>query len=196
LRDFEASGRKHTGTYRPKQWPYSINISNLVIVPKEIAEPVEVKLTCDSKPVNKAIHRTRYPGKTIDDLVCLVYNGAEYFSNIDIRKAFHQVMIDEKSRNNTTITMHLGLFRYLRLRMGIKNAQEEFTVALRVALLGLAGQIKMTDDVLVFGRTFDEQYWNLMAVLKRLEDTGIKLIVETDSRDKRMAMGTKGANCV
>ncbi len=80
--------------------------------------------------------------------------------------------------------------------MGIKNAQEEFTVALRVALLGLAGQIKMTDDVLVFGRTFDEQYWNLMAVLKRLEDTGIKLIVETDSRDKRMAMGTKGANCV
>ncbi len=131
----------------------------------------------DSKRVNKAIRRTRYPGKTIDDLVYLV-NGAKIFSKLDIRKAFNQIMIDKDSRSYTTIITHLSLFRYLRFHMGIKNAQEKFTEALRNLLAGLPGQLNMTDDILVFGATSIEHYNNLMAVLKRLEATGITLNVE------------------
>ena len=58
-------------------------ISNLVIVPKDRpvtgisginsgsggARELSVRLTCDSKAVNKAIKRTRFPSKTIEDLV-------------------------------------------------------------------------------------------------------------------------------
>ena len=77
-------------------------ISNLVAVPKDedpskkclvfkpIPEPVlepsselKVRLTCDARPVNKALKRTRLPMRTIDDLVVLI-NGATMFSKVDI----------------------------------------------------------------------------------------------------------------
>ena len=56
----------------------------------------DVRLTCDSRALNKAIRRTRYPSKTIEDLVYLV-NGAKWFSKLDITEAFHQLELDESS---------------------------------------------------------------------------------------------------
>ena len=40
---------------------------------------IDVRLTCDSRAQNKAIRRTRYPGRTIEDMVAMV-NGAKVFS--------------------------------------------------------------------------------------------------------------------
>ena len=77
----------------PTPWVF-----NMVIVPKD--KPVDdqgrptphksVQITVDSKAVNKCIRRTRYPSKTIDDLVVQA-NGAVVFSKIDITKVFHQI---------------------------------------------------------------------------------------------------------
>ena len=104
---------------------------NLVIVPKDRSvrnakagpsRPIsdrpadstfEVRLTCDSRAQNKAIRRTRYPTKTVEDLMYLV-NGAVLFSKIDLIKAFHQMMLAKESRYLTTITTHMGLYQYLR----------------------------------------------------------------------------------
>ena len=59
--------------------------------------------------------------------------------------------------------------------MGISCASEIFTVAIRVRLADLPGQLNMTDDVLVFGKTAEEHHKNLIAVLKRLEEIGLTL---------------------
>lgn len=83
----------------PKSW-----VSNLVVVPKDderkrpsiesskqsSREPkeIEVRLTCDSRLLNKALKRKRYPIKTIEDKMYLM-NGATKFSKLDIWKAFH-----------------------------------------------------------------------------------------------------------
>lgn len=83
----------------------------------------DIRLTCDSKQLNKAIRRTRYPGKSVEDLVCMV-NGSKVFSKLDISKAFHQLNLDESSRNYTTITTHIGLFRYKRLHQGVSCASK------------------------------------------------------------------------
>ena len=79
------------------------------------------------------------------------------------------MMLAEESRYLTTITTHIGLLRYLRLHMGISCASEIFTEAIRVRLADLPGQLNMTDDVLVFGKTAEEHHKNLIAVLTRLE---------------------------
>lgn len=100
-------------------------IANLVLVPKErsvsssnpnwqtaaTGEPhkPEIRITCDSRALNKAILRVRHPGKTIDDIGYQA-NGSTKFSKVDITKAFHQFLLAEESRNLTTITTHLGLF--------------------------------------------------------------------------------------
>jgi hypothetical protein len=165
-------------------------ISNLVVVPKDkIAaseakslEPwqsdnLSVRLTCDARPVNKALKRTRYPMQTIDDLVVAV-NGATVFSKLDLNKAFHQLMIAEESRPLTTITTHKGLYWYRRLHMGIASASEIFTEKIREMLADLSGQVNMTDDILMFGRSREEHQRNLLAVLKRLEERGLTLNID------------------
>ena len=64
---------------------------------------------------------------------------------------------------------HMGLFRYVRLHMGISCASEIFTETIRLMLAYLPGQLNMTDNILVYGKTKKEHYKNLTAVLKRLE---------------------------
>jgi hypothetical protein len=127
--------------------------------------------------MNKAIRRTKHPGKSIEDLICIT-NGAKFFSKLDIRKAFHQLLLAESSRNYTTITTHKGLYRYLRLHTGIASASEIFTEVLRTILEGLEGVINMIDDILTFGATRQKQHENLIAVMIRLEEAGITLNLE------------------
>ncbi|RNA13044.1 hypothetical protein BpHYR1_018753 [Brachionus plicatilis] len=60
----------------PTDW-----VSNLVLVPKS-TDPLVIRITTDSRAVNNAVKRTRFPGKTIEDITYLV-NGAKFFSKID-----------------------------------------------------------------------------------------------------------------
>ncbi len=49
--------------------------------------PPEVLITVDNWCKNKAIRRTQYPSKTLEELYEV--NGAQIFSKLDIIKAFH-----------------------------------------------------------------------------------------------------------
>jgi hypothetical protein len=60
--------------------------------------------------------------------------------------------------------------------MGISCASEIFTEVIRVMLADLPGQVNMTDDILIFGKS-DEEH-QLMAVLKRLEENGLTLNID------------------
>ena len=59
--------------------------------------------------------------------------------------------------------------------MGISCASEIFTEAIRVILEKCLGQVNMTNDILVFGKSAEEHHVNLLRVLKTLEKAGITL---------------------
>ena len=82
------------------------------------------------------------------------------------------MLLTEESRDLTTITTHKGLYRYKMLHMSIASTSEVFTEKAREILEDIPGQINMTDDILVSGKTADEHHKNLMAVLKSLEERG------------------------
>jgi len=155
-------------------------ISNLVVVmkdgrkpkPGEVVDPDNIRITTDSRDANKAILRTRFSSKTIDDIVYEV-NGSIIFSKIDIIKAFHQVEIAEDVRYLTVITTPIGLLRYKRLHMGISCASELFTELIRVLLNGIPGQLNMTDDILVHGADETKHQDSLIQVLTKLEESGL-----------------------
>ena len=161
-------------------------ISNLVVVPKgprvlgqpKWANPsgteLQVRLTYDCGPLNANVRRTRHPTRTLEDIVYQV-DGSKFFCKLDITKAFHQVMLAEESRHYTTITTHVGLFRYKRLHMGISCASELFSEIIRRLLEDCEGQLNMTDDILVFGRTREEVAERLYKVCRTLEQAGVTL---------------------
>lgn len=132
----------------------TIWVSNLVIIRKENGS---VRLTCDSKALNKALRRTRYPSMCIEDLVVMV-NGAIWFTILDLMKAFHHLLLHMGSRFYHVITTHLGLFRDLLLHMGGCCATKIFNEEIRKLLEGLQCQVNMTDDIMVWGLSKQEHH--------------------------------------
>ena len=151
-------------------WPTDW-ISNIVAVPKSQL-PLKIRITCDMRPLNKAIIRTRYATTTVEDVISHA-NSAKFFSKIDLNKAYHQIEIDEASRDLTTITTHIGLFRYVRLTMGISLAAEIFSEKIRCVIAGCRGASNISDDILVYGRTQEEHDENLNFVLQQLNENGL-----------------------
>ena len=79
------------------------------------------------------INKTKFPGKSIEDIVYLV-NGAKHFLKLGLIKAFHQLTMNEESRYITTITTPPGLMRFKRLHMRVSYASEIFSEHIKVLL--------------------------------------------------------------
>ena len=72
---------------------------------------------------NKAIKRVRHFIPTVEEIK-FDLNGSKYFSKLDMNKGYHQIELDSASRNITTFSTHLGLFRYCKLNVGTNSAAE------------------------------------------------------------------------
>ena len=99
-------------------------------------------------------------------------SGAAYFSCLDLRSGYHQIVLKEESRGVTTFTTHKGLFQWKRLPFGINAASKVFQNAIQQALQGLHSVRNIVDDI-VWGRTQTEHDDNLQALLQRLRETGL-----------------------
>ena len=129
-------------------------VSPLVVVPKSSGE---IRVCVDMRQVNTAVIRERYPIPTIEESLQDL-NGAAVFSKLDLKWGYHQIELDEKSRELTTFTTHDGLYRYKRLMFGISAAPEN-----------------ISDDIIVFGKDKSEHDKNLHGVLGRLQERGLTL---------------------
>ena len=75
--------------------------------------------------VNRASKREAYPLPKIEDLFTSMTGGVS-FTKLDLRNAYQQIILEEESKNLTTINTHRGLFRYNRLPFGVASAPAIF----------------------------------------------------------------------
>ena len=144
----------------------------MVVVGKE--EPGKVRITSDLTRLNKAVVPERFPIPRIKDLF-LDIKGATVFSKLDLRKGYYHVKLHRDSKDLTTTATPLGLRRYCRLPMGLKDSASVFQRQISQALAGLPGVVVYIDDIIVFGKDDKEHDCNLEAVLKRLEQHDFRL---------------------
>lgn len=86
----------------PSPW-----VSPMVPVTKDSGE---IRLCIDMRQANRAVLRETHPFPLVDELLSSM-TGAVRFSKIDVKDAYHQVEISEKSRPITTFITKRGLFR-------------------------------------------------------------------------------------
>ena len=75
------------------------------------------------------------------------------FSKLDLRWGYHQIELDEQSRQYTTFATHTGLYRYKRLMYGVSAAPEIYQHVIQQSLQGCSGVQNISDDIIVFGKT-------------------------------------------
>ena len=120
---------------------------------------------------NKAIQGPYTQIPTMADIVNK-FQGAERFTKLDLKEAYHQFVLDEQSRNITTFYGPDGLYRYKRLNYGTKSAQDIPQLEMHKMLSGIPSQVNIADDILI-GGSVEEHDAALQKVLSALTSNGI-----------------------
>ena len=148
------------------QWAHG-----LVTVPKADGG---VRITTDLTPLNPFVIPQRYPLPNIKDLY-VELAGATVFTKLDLKKGYFHIPLHPDSRDLTTTLTPLGLRRYKRLPMGLKDSASVFQRLIHQALAGIQGVIVYIDDIVIYGKDLVSHDRALRRALSALADHDFRL---------------------
>lgn len=131
----------------------------------------------DFRLLNNHTRADKYPLPNMLDLSHRV-SSAKIFSKIDLRKGYWQVPVAEEDIHKTAVTTPFGLFEFLRMPFGLKNAGATFQRLIDVVLQGLEFCVGYLDDILIFSETKEEHVGHLRQIFERLREFGLVLNLE------------------
>ena len=99
--------------------------STLQMVSKTSASGNTFRLCGDCRQVNKGTIPDQYPVPNVQTLLHKL-GGSSIFLKVDLVKAYDQILMDEDSISLTAITTPFGLFEYLYMSFGLRNAAAHF----------------------------------------------------------------------
>lgn len=154
--------------------------SPILLVPKKPLPGTTEKrwrLVIDYRGINKKLIADKFPLPRMDDILDQL-GRAKYFSCLDLISGFHQIELDEDSRDITSFsTTEKGAFRFKRLPYGIKIAPNSFQRMMSIAFSGLspAQAFLYMDDLIVIGCSVNHMINNLKSVFNLCRKHNLKL---------------------
>ena len=101
--------------------------------------------------------RDSYPLPHILDLTSKL-SGATIFRKMDLVKGYHQIPVHKNDMKKTAIATPFGLFEFLRMPFGLKNAAQTFQRLMDEATQDLPVVSVYFDDVLVASRMVEDHH--------------------------------------
>jgi hypothetical protein len=139
------------GHIRPNSYPCR---SSIVLVQKK---DETWRLCIDYRALNKITVRNRYPIPKIHDLLDQL-KGEKFFNKIDLKSGYHQVPIEPTNVWKITFKSEEGLFEWLVMPFGLKNAPTTFMRLMDDVLRPFTNSFVVVylDDVLIFIKMREE----------------------------------------
>ena len=130
----------------------------------------------DFRALNEVTCRDAFPIPRIQDCLDAV-SGATLFSTLDLTSGYHQVPVREEDIPKTAFICKYGLFESPVVPFGVTGAPALFQRVMELAMSGLQWSTVLIylDDLVIWGRDFQEHLSKLRLVLDQIKAANLKL---------------------
>ena len=103
------------------------------------------------------------------------------FSTLKLAAGYWQIKVHCDSQEKTTFTTYQGLYEFLVMPYGLRNAPANFQRTMQKVLRGLNPKNELDfisvyiDNVLIFSRNLEDHIKYIQQVVQRIVDCGLKL---------------------
>ena len=149
--------------------------SPVVLVKKKQADP-PWRVCIDYRRLNAATEGDSYPLPRVEHLLSRA-GGHKVYSALDASSAYHTIPLEEESRPLTAFVSPMGLYQFLRVPFGLKQAGSVYSRFIDAALsqLGSNNINIYLDDVLIFHDSLHQHLDRLEEVLEVHQKAGIRI---------------------
>ena len=151
-----------------------------------VKNKAKFRLVCDYKDLNAVTTDDIYPLPHMDYIFENLGNSNGtgnqpcYFSILDLKSGYWQIPLEEAAQKLAAIMLPFGIFRFICLPFGLKNAPAFFQRYMdKVLKDGLGNYVFVyIDDIVIFSDTFANHLEHLNLVLGFLKECNLKANIE------------------
>ncbi|MCG8046377.1 MAG: RNase H-like domain-containing protein, partial [Candidatus Thiodiazotropha endolucinida] len=161
---------KAKGVIRDSVSPWA---SPIVLVKKKDGG---IRPCVDYRKVNELVKPDGFPLPRVQDCLDAVA-GSTLFSTFDLTSGYYQIPLKKEDIPKSAFVCKFGHFEMTRMPFGLNSAASTFQRTMELALAGLQWLTCLIyiDDIIVFGRNFEEHILRVEQIFERLKQAGLKL---------------------